>query len=136
MLLTRGPSPEERRGQVLAVSEEFSLALAQYDAADLDAEREEVLSFATGSFEEDYEETFGAPQLVEALQASGSRASAEIVVGPLLADLDGESARTFTVLEQTIESEQLEGPETRRIRIELVLLDTKDGWKVNAVQLT
>lgn len=136
VLVTRGPSAEQRRAEILDVSERFSLALADYDAADLDGEREEVLALATGSFEEDYEETFGSSELVEALQASGSKATARVVVGPLLAELDGDSARTFTVLEQTVEANDMEEPETRRLRMELVLLETREGWKVNAVQLT
>lgn len=136
LLLRQPPGEIERRDEVVAVSERFVLALTSYDHTALDEQRDAVLGLATGSFADDYAETFGAEELRTALVETESVAQGEVAVGPLLATLEDTRARTFTVVEQTVSSSEVEGPQTRRLRVELTLVDTPDGWRVDAVAVT
>ncbi|MBW3665112.1 MAG: hypothetical protein KY469_18610 [Actinobacteria bacterium] len=136
LLLRQPPSEVERRDEVAAVSERFVLALTSYDHAALDEQRDAVLALATGSFADDYAETFGAAELRTALIETESVARGEVAVGPLLATLEDTRARTFTVVEQTVRSNEVDGPQTRQLRVELTLVDTPDGWRVDAVAVT
>ena len=135
-LILQPPSGAERRAAVLSVAEAFSVALAEYDYRDLDAQVEQVVALSTGAFRDEYEQTFGSAELREEIVVAESVATAEIETGPLLAELDGTQARTLTVLTQTTASADLEEPTARRMRIELLLVETEAGWRVNVVQLT
>jgi len=136
LLLVQGPSEAERRDDALEISEEFALALASHDSADLEASFEAVRRLSTGSFLDDFDQTFASDQVRATLEEAESNASAEIEVEPLLAELDDDRARTFTAVRQRVTAREQEEPVERVVRIELVLVETDDGWRVDAVEVT
>ena len=136
LLLLDGPSDAERRDDALELSEEFALALASHDSADLDASFEAVRRLSTGSFLDDFDQTFASPQVRATLEEAQSKATAELEVEPLLADLEDDRARTFTAVRQTVTAAEQPEPVERIVRIELVLVETDDGWRVDAVEVT
>jgi hypothetical protein len=136
LLVTREAGEAARSEDALEVSEEFAVALASHDAADLDRSFAAVRRLSTGGFLDDFEQTFASDQVRAALEDVGSKATAAIETGPLLADLDGERARTFTVVRQRITAREQPEPLERVVRVELVLVETDAGWKVDAVEVT
>ena len=136
VLVRRDPSDVERRNESLAVSERFAVALASHDYRDLDASFAKVRRLSTGSFLDDFETTFASPELRAALEEAKSVGTAKVVTGPLLADFDGNRSRSFTVVEQRVTTKDAEEPVVRLVRIELILVDTDDGWLVDTVEVT
>jgi hypothetical protein len=130
-----GPLPAEDRDEVLALSERFAVALATYDHEDLGAQAEEIRSMSTGGFREEYEDTFGSEAFGAAMRQTRSTASATVTDGPLLAELDEESARTLTVLRQSIEAEELDESDVRDLTVELAMSRTPEGWRVDGVEI-
>ena len=130
------PSEVERRDAALDVSREFAVALASHDHENLDASFDAVRRLSTGSFLDEFDRTFASPELRAALEDAESRAEAEIVTGPLLADLDGSRARTFTVVRQRVATAEEPEPVERVVRVELLMVDTDEGWRVDAVEVT
>jgi hypothetical protein len=133
--LLTGPTPAEDRAELLELSAAFTVALGTYDHAALDTQAERIRALSTGDFLEEYDATFGGEELGAALTATGSRARAEVDEGPLLATLDDDRALTVTVIEQTIEADDLDEPDVRRLRIELTATRTADGWRVDGVRM-
>ena len=135
-LLRQGPSPAERRDEVLARAEAFALALTSYDYRRVDRDLARVRALSTGGFREQYDQALGGEAFREALVANRSVATATVRVGPLLARLGEEEARTFTVLEQRITTAAEDEPQVRNVRVETVLVHTTGGWKVDRVEVT
>jgi hypothetical protein len=136
LLVTEEPSDADRRDDALELSEEFAVALASHDFADLDASFDAVERLATGTFLDEFDRTFASPQLRTALEEAESKATAQIVTGPLLAGLEDNRARTFTVVRQRVATKEEPEPAERAVRIELLLVETDDGWRVDAVEVT
>ena len=136
LLVSKDASDAERRDEALELSEEFTVALASHDFADLDVSFDAVKRLSTGSFLDEFDRTFASPQLRAALEEAESKATAEIVTGPLLAALEDNRARTFTVVRQRVATKEEPDPVERAVRIELLLVETDDGWRVDAVEVT
>lgn len=134
-LLGRGPSASERRAEVVRFSERFALALTSYDHADLDRDFARVRSMSLAGFRDEYDSLLGG-QSVEALKASEAVSRSRVTTGPLVASLSGHEARTFTVLEQTVTNKENPDGRAVRTRVELYLVETVDGWKVDRVFTT
>jgi hypothetical protein len=130
-----GPLPVEDREEVLALSERFAVALASYDHEDLEGQAEEIRGMSTGEFLGDYEATFGSEAFGDAMRQTRSNASATVTDGPLLVSLEETSARSLTVLQQSIQAEELDEPDERRLQVELTLSRTPEGWRVDGVEI-
>lgn len=130
-----GPSERERRDDLLEVGTQVTLAITTYDYRDLDATRAAVLADALPSFELEYEQLLDASGLGEALRANEAIATGEITVGPMVASLDANEARLFAVVEQQVAGKETEAA-TQRLRVEVTLVETLDGWKASNVEVT
>ena len=136
LLLRQEPSEAERRDEAIEVSREFAEALSSHDHRDLDASFEAVRELSTGSFLEDFDTTFASPELRAALEQAESISEAEIYTEPMLADLQDDRASTFTVVEQRVTAKDQPEPVERLVRIVLTLVETDEGWRVDAVEVT
>lgn len=134
-LLAREPSAADRRAEVVRVSEEFALALTSYDHRTLDRDFAKVRSMSLAGFRDEYDSLLGG-QSIEALEASEAVSRSTVTTGPLVASLSDYEARTFTVLEQTVTNRESPDGQTIRTRVELYLVKTVDGWKVDRVFTT
>jgi hypothetical protein len=136
LLVLQGPTDAERSEDAIDLSREFTVALASHDFKDLDASFDAVRQLSTGSFLDEFDRTFASPQLRAALEEAESRSEATIITGPLLADFEDDRARTFTVVRQRVATAEEPEPVERAVRIELLLVETDDGWRVDAVEVT
>jgi hypothetical protein len=135
MRLLVGPLPVEDRDEVLALSERFAVALASYDHEHLERQAGQIRSMSTGEFREEYEATFGSEAFGTTMRRTRSTASATVTEGPFLASLDDASARTLTVLQQSIRAEELGESDVRRLIVEVTATRTPEGWRVDGVEI-
>jgi Mce-associated membrane protein len=135
VLWARGPSAADRRAEVVAVSERFAVALTSYDHRRLERDFARVRSMSLAGFRDEYDSLLGG-QSAEALRASEAVSKATVETGPLVASMTDDEARTFTVVVQTVTNK--ENPEGQRVRtrVELYLVKTVAGWKIDRVFTT
>ncbi len=130
-----GPSERERRDALLEVGARVTVAITSYDYRDLDAAREAVLADALPSFELQYEQLLEASGLGDALRSNEAVAAGEITVGPMVASLEDHEARLFSVVDQDVRGKETEAT-TQRLRVEVTLVETPDGWRASNVEVT
>ena len=126
-----GGETEARR-----VAEEFSVVLSSYDYRRLDDDLEKVKALGVGHFLYQYEAVLGGEAFRKALVDNQAVATAKVVKGPFVAAFDGDQARVYTVLEQRVEGRTPPEPTTRQVLVETMLVNTRDGWKVDWVELS
>ncbi|MDP1818471.1 MAG: hypothetical protein Q8K58_01080 [Acidimicrobiales bacterium] len=129
------PSERERRDDLLEVGQRVTVGITSYDYNDLDASREAVLADALPSFELQFEQLLDGSGLSDALRSNEAVAAGEIAVGPMVASLEDHEARLFSVVEQQVKGKQTE-PTTQRLRVEVTLVETPDGWRASNVEVT
>ena len=117
-----------RRG-VADVAGRFSEAILTFDADDLEATKERVLSLSTGDFADEFEASFeGLAELVQTASSSARATVDDVFVGDVA---DGE-ATVITVVDLTADGPS--GPRTvadTYLRLSLVRVDGE--WRVDGV---
>ena len=125
-----------RRDEVTQQAERFALALSSYDYRTIDRDLATVRGMGVGNFRYQYEQVLGGDAFRKALSENEAVATAKVVKGPYLASLTDDDARTFTVLEQTLKGKGQAQPQTRRVRVESILVRTTGGWRIDWVEIT
>ena len=124
------------RDEVLDQASVFMVDFASYDHDRFDETLAAVEEASIDAFASRYTTLLGGSGFVEAMQENQASATAEITRGPLLAQFGDHEARVFAIVEQTVTSAAAEAPQSSRLRIEVVLVDTPGGWKVVDVETT
>ena len=124
------------REKVLAFSEEFIEIFTSYDHATFDETEEAVAARSTEAFATRYRSLLGGAGFEQALRENEARATSEITIGPLLATLSDHEARTFAIVDQEVRGRQFDEPQRTRLRVEVVMVETPDGWIVVDVETT
>ena len=135
-LLLRGEGETGRADAVKEASERFAVALSSYDHRHLEDDFRKVRSLATTGFAEEYDQLLGGPSFADALRESEAVSTARVQSGPYIAFLTEDEARTFTVVDQQVRNRETPEPRTLRAKVELYLVKTVNGWKVDRVQVT
>lgn len=105
--------------------------MTSYDRRTLDDDFATVRSMSTSGFREEYDQL--GPQFAQALRQSESVSTARVQRGPFIALLTEDEARTITLLEQRIRNRETAEPRSLRTRVELYLIRTVNGWKIDRV---
>ncbi len=132
LLWRAAPTGQERA--VAAVAERFTQNLVTFDHRTLDADIERIQQDATGTFRRQFDSALGGDVAVfrEAIREAAAESSGT-VQGAAVTEIAGDRATAVVVAEQQIRnSETPDGRTVVRV-IELELLRTSDGWKVNEV---
>lgn len=132
----RGDKPANGREAVTQQAERFALALSSYNYRTITRDLASVRAMGVGNFRYQYEQVLGGDEFRKALLQNEAVATAKVVKGPYLASLSDTDARTFTVLEQTLQGKGQTQPQTRRVRVESILVKTTDGWRIDWVEIT
>lgn len=130
-----GPSERDRRDDLLEVGRRVTLSITSYDYRDLDATRAAVLADALPSFELQYKQLLSGTGLGDALTANEAVATSKITIGPMVASIEDHEARIFSVVEQEVDGKASETT-TQRLRVEVTLVATPDGWRASNVEVT
>ena len=134
-ILWRGEAGEEgKEREVAAAATDFLTALTNFSGQTIDQDVAEIESFAVGDFAEQVR-TFFNPQAKRALARARAR-SVGRVQRLYVQSVSGESASVFGVVSETI-TNAATGPAPRRevLRIEIDMIETSGGWKVNRVNI-
>lgn len=120
---------DERR-EVEQVAGRLAAALYTYDYADPGASKGRVLRLATGSFEQEYEDTYPG---FEALFKETKSRSTAVVEDIFVGEIDGGTASCLVLVTARVTGPAGARTETGYTRLSLVRTD--DGWKVDGVAL-
>lgn len=124
------------REEVLAFSEEFVELFTSYDHETFEETEAAVAQRSTQAFASRYRSLLGGAGFVDALRENEATATSEISVGPLVATLADHEARTFAIVEQEVTGTQFDEPQRIRLRVEVMMVETPDGWVVTDVETT
>lgn len=130
VLLAAGAGDDDEVDELRRTAGQFAEALVTYDFEDPDRHRDQVLSFATGSFREEYEDAFdqGLAQIISEVEA----VSQGFVNTVYLSELDDGSAQAVVAVD--IEHDGAGGPRTLYdIYFRLTLVEVDGEWKVDQV---
>ena len=108
--------------------------LSNYDATNIDAVVEEMLTITTGSFRKDYQETFDAG-FGEAIKNASTSARGEILSSDISFRSADEAVAVVRV-SQVIQNDQNPGGRTYVDVMQITLINTADGgWKADRVEV-
>jgi Mce-associated membrane protein len=134
-IAVRGPSTARHRAQVVDLSRRFAVALGSYDYHHLPGDLAAVEALSTVSFQRQYDSVLGSPAFQRTVVTNQSVSTASVATGPFVAKLTGQQADTFTVLRQVLTGTDLAQPVGRTERVELELVHTAAGWRVDQVDI-
>ena len=133
-ILWRGEANEDaRQREVAAAATNFLVALTNFSGQTIDQDVAEIESFAVGDFAQQVR-TFFNPQAKRALARARAR-SVGRVQRLYVQSVSGESASVFGVVSETITNAATQTPRREVLRIEIDMIETSGGWKVNRVNI-
>lgn len=124
---------ERRRAEVASTASSFLIALTNFSGATIQSDIAEIRRYAVGDFA-DQVETFFDPQSVAALQQAQARSVGRIR-SLFVESLSGGSATVFGVIDEAVSNATQTAPRTELIRIDIEMIETTQGWKVNRVSI-
>jgi len=107
--------------------------LINYDAADIDERRAEMLEISTGGFRDDYEQF--TDSLGDALQDAGASSRGSILDEPRITFTSPEEADAVIRTEQIAQTSDNPAGRTIEYIMRLGLIDTQGGWKVDNIEI-
>lgn len=121
---------EERA--VRAVAQRFARNLVSFDYRTLDADIARVRKDSTGNFQGELDVFGGAPDVREKLLEVQAQ-SHGVVHGTVVRSVTAETASVIVVLDQSTRNKERPEPQVFYRRVELTLVNTVRGWKVDRV---
>lgn len=124
---------DQEQEEVVESAREFLLALTNFNPQSIEQDVEEIRSSAVGQFAEEVEATF-SEERIQAVRASEAVSTGR-VQSVFIQSLEGTTASVFAVVRQTIINRSLPAPRVDVLRVELGMIETADGWRVNSVEI-
>jgi len=133
-LLFKGDSAERTRTDVLAVARPFLVVLTTYNSSTLDEQRRRVLAASTGKFTRDYDTQLTGSGILATLREreADSRGS---IVRSAVTSVEGDSATVLAVMRVAVTNKDIKTPRVENPVLELSLVHTTSGWKIDSVTL-
>ena len=127
------PEEERVRDDALNVSRRFVALLTTYNAGTIERQRSQVLSLATGEFRGQYDELtgggFGATLRERQADSKGT------VVRIAVSEAGDEIAKVLALVQVTTTNKDTKAPRVENNLLEVSLVKTSSGWKVDAVKI-
>jgi hypothetical protein len=123
---------DHNRAQVVATATQFLGALTNFKGATIDADVRRIRSYAVGDFADQVSRFFG-PSNVAALKRA-QVSSVGRVRSVFVQSISGPQASVFGVVDEAI-TNATSAPRSETIRIDVEMVDTRDGWKVSSVEI-
>jgi Mce-associated membrane protein len=122
-----------RKDQVEATTRSFLVALTNFSGPTIERDVAEIRSYAIGQFAEEVQETF-SPDRIAAIR--DNQATSEGQVRSVFVErLDKATAAVFGVVDETVTNTAQPAPRMDVLRIEVSLIETAQGWKVERVEI-
>jgi hypothetical protein len=123
----------DREDAVRSDARAFVTALTNFSADTIDTDTAEIRAFAVGDFKEEADTFFGEKAVAAIKEAEAS--SEGVIEALYIQTLEDEEASVFGVVSQTITNAVSDEPRTDTLKLEVGLIETSDGWKVNNVDV-
>jgi Mce-associated membrane protein len=124
---------ESDREEVAAVARDFVTVLTNFSHETIEQDAEAIRSFAVGEFQEEADTFFGE-RAIDAIKKAEATSTGEIR-SLFVQDLDSDEASVFGVVSETVTNAASDEPRTEILRLEVGLIETEDGWKVQRVDV-
>jgi Mce-associated membrane protein len=131
VFLFRSNAPEHNRSDVLSVSRRFVTSLTTYNEGSLSSQRTAVLSMSTGTFRSDFDRLTGS-SFADALHQTQASSRGKIVT-IAVSSVSSDNATVLGIVDVTVSNKDLKTPRVNRQVIQVALVRTSSGWKVDAV---
>lgn len=131
----RSESAKREQAAVRRIALRFSHNLVTFDYRTLDADVKRIQDDSTGRFHTELETALGGgvgvfkDVLVEAQSKSSGKVHRAVVLS-----IEGSTARVFAQLDQTIRNKESPEPRTVTRTLDITLVKTDKGWKVDGVK--
>lgn len=124
---------DEQRPEIAEKARTAVDILINYDSANIDERRAEMLAITTGGFRDDYEQF--TDTLGSALEEAGASSRGSILDEPRISFTSPEEADVIVRTEQIAQT--TDNPQGRTIEyiMRLGLIDTQGGWKVDNIEI-
>lgn len=133
VLVFRGSGSERARDDVLDVSRRFVALLTTYNTSTIERQRSQVLAIATGKFRGEYQQLTGSGFVATLKERQAD--SRGKVVRIAVVDTQDEAATVLALVEVTTTNRDLKTPRVDSNLLEISLVETSGGWKVDAVTI-
>ena len=124
---------DSQEGEARAAARDFVTALTNFSADTIDTDTAEIRAYAVGDFKEEADTFFGEKAVAAIKEAEA--ASEGVIETLFIQSMEGEEASVFGVVTQTITNAVNDEPVTDTLKLEVGLIETSDGWKVNNVDV-
>jgi hypothetical protein len=128
----RGRADGER-ADVTQAATDFLTRLTNFKGTTIDHDVAEIKRFAIGDFADQVDQFFG-PTARAALRKAQAESTGH-VQKVFVESLSGDQAEAFAVVSETITNASSATPKAQTLRIDLGMIDTNSGWKVNRVDI-
>jgi hypothetical protein len=125
---------EVQRQDVEETAGAFLNALFEWDGATIDADFDDILSYATGEFESEAQATFADDATRQELREKQAASRAE-GLDIFVRSIRDDTARVFAVVDVTAVNEDFPDRRADTVRVEIGLTDVDGEWKVDDVNL-
>jgi hypothetical protein len=133
MLWQRAGAANRQRAEVAAVASRFLNALTNFQGTTIDADVERIREFAVGGFA-DQVDTFFDQSAIDALRTAQAK-SVGHVQSVFVESLSDGTASVFGVVNETVTNASSQAPRTEVLRLDVQMIETKAGWKVDRVEI-
>lgn len=124
---------DARAAEVRATSRRFAAALTTFSAQTIERDVAEIRSYAVGRFAEEVEQTFDQAR-VDVIRESEARSTGRVQT-VFVQELTDDAATVLAVVDETVVNAQADAPRIDVLRMEIGLLETDEGWKVESVEI-
>lgn len=133
VLLFRGNNGDRSRTEVLSTATSFLTALTTYTSSTIEAQKARVLSLAAGKFRQQYQDVT-SDAFIKTLADTKADQRGQ-VIRAAVGNVQDDSATVLALIRTTTTNKDLKAPRTEQSVIELSLVHTKNGWKVDNVTI-
>lgn len=124
---------EARAAEVRETGRRFASALTTFSADTIERDVAEIRSYAVGRFADEVEQTFDEAR-IEAIRASEARSVGRVRT-VFVQELGEDAATVFAVVDETVVNAEATAPRIDVLRMEIGLLETDEGWRVERVEI-
>jgi Mce-associated membrane protein len=132
-LLRDERAEDTRKDQVAQTATEFLGALTTFSADTIDQDVERIRSFAVGDFARQVDETFSGARIAQIKRADVK--STSTVQSVFVQEIDDDTATVFSVVNERVTNKVSPAPRTDVLRVELTLINTLNGWRIEQVRI-
>jgi hypothetical protein len=133
VLLRDEHNTDAEKGQVESVARDFLRALTNFGSETIGKDVARIRGFAVGDFQQEVNDTFSADRIKQI--RDNKVESVGKVESVFTEKLQGDTATVFAVVQETVDNKTFPSPRTDLLRIEVQLIDTEGGWKINRVDI-